>query len=186
MSTQRWKLDDDESIDDIGSSVGLGSMFARAIQEDKLLPKRREAQAQYGSHRKLFFEDPLYNPGWANTHISHEYEAHEKEQIKSWQKNGYQWSNSNDVRFRPVVYHSPGPLKPATIPNVFEKPDKYWGRERIINPFSRAKIYTRPNNRCKPFVKLSYLEESANLGPGRYDIPDPWKEGFKPVAGKIR
>ncbi len=32
----------------------------------------------------------------------------------------------------------------------------------------------------------SMLEEMADLGPGRYDIPDEWQKGFKPIAGKIR
>ena len=155
MPTPRWKLSDEQSLDSLNydDASSLGEFFATAIAEGtgaKTSPRK----AKYNRFRTTFWEEPLYNPEIAHGHINHAHDYLEKEQKKAWTGRGHQWSLSSDVRFRDNAYINPGPQKPERFPHCFEKPHKYWGRERKINPYARAKVYTRPNDRCKPWAKL--------------------------------
>lgn len=155
MPTHNWKLSDDQSLTyDIDDASTLGEFFANAIT-DGTGQKHGTKKAMYSSFRKIYWEDPLYNPEINHGHISnHAHEYLHKEQLKAWNHRGQRWSKSSDVRFKDDAYINPGPQKPERFPQVFEKPHKHWGRERKINPYARAKVYTRPNDRCKPWVKL--------------------------------
>lgn len=151
----RWKLADDQSEFDYDEMSSLGEFFAKAIAEGSHHGNNgHKKKAYYPEFRKTFWEERLYNPAIGNTHIDHAFDALDREQQKAWRKNGYKWSLSSDVRFRDNAYNNPGALKPDRFPQCFEKPIKHWGRERKINPYNRAKVYTRPNDRCKPWAKL--------------------------------
>jgi hypothetical protein len=149
-----WKLDEDSSFDRLPDDASsLGEFFAKVIAEGSEFHEKSR-KAKYNSFRTTFWEQPMYNAPIGNTHIAHAEDAFEKEQTKYWKRVGHKWSLSSDVRFRDNVYNNPGPQKPERFPHVFEKPMKHWGRERAINPYARAKVYTRPNDRCKPWVKV--------------------------------
>lgn len=155
MPTPRWKLSDDlsEASLNYDDASSLGEFFATAIAEG-ISQNKGPKKATYNRFRTTFWEEPLYNPEILHGHINHAHEYLEKEQHRAWDRPQPKWSLSSDVRFRDNVYTNPGPQKPERFPNCFEKPHKYWGRQRKINPFARAKVYTRPNDRCKPWVKL--------------------------------
>ena len=156
MSDPKWKLTDTMPVYDIDDAASLGEFFAKAIVDGSGQPDRPK-KARYDRFRKIFWEDPLYNPEIKHGHINHAFAYLDKEQKEAWNKKGIKWSLSSDVRFRDNAYINPGPQKPERFPQCFEKPERHWGRERKINPYSRAKVYTRPNDRCKPWVKLVYL-----------------------------
>lgn len=157
MPTPRWKLADDQSLEDYSlgdDAASLGEFFATAITDGTGVFNSSRT-VKYDKFRKTFWEEPIYNPEINHGHLSdHVYEYLDKEQKKAWNHSGHKWSLSSDVRFRDNAYENPGPQKPERFPQCFEMPSKYWGRERKINPYARAKVYTRPNDRCKPWAKL--------------------------------
>jgi hypothetical protein len=133
---------------DSGSSLESleGKEFAHTvtyISRGDYVPEKK----QYPSFRKIYYEEEKYNPGMANPNDTCAFNSFEREQTQHWQRKGTIFDKQE--RFQDMKgYNSRGPVKPDEFPHVFEKGEKYFGRERKILPYLRAQLYTRPFAKC--------------------------------------
>jgi hypothetical protein len=166
MAPPTWKLDpargrDSESDEEetpayeIDEASSLGEFFADAIADGTGQAHGGGAKSKYPRFRKIYWEEGRFNPQINHGHIAtHSHDYLQKEGATAWSHTGHRWSLSSDVRFKEDAYIKTGPQKAANIPHVFETAHKVWGRERKINPYERAKVYSRPKDRCKPWVQM--------------------------------
>jgi len=115
----------------------LGSHFARAVatiaygQFDEGLETRPKTTTS--PFRKIFYEEPMNNPGLAQAHVSAAYDAHEIEEQKHWHNGG----NSFASEKRKFTYPpDQGPKKPIEFPYVFERPIVAYERKGTVRPFA--------------------------------------------------
>lgn len=144
-----------ESIDfmfkvDGESSASLesfqGKEFAHTvtyISRGDYVPEKK----QYPSFRKIFYEEEKFNPAVGNPNSTAAFDSFEKEQTAHWQRKGPIF-NKQDRFAENRSFNVRGPVKPEEFPHVFEKGEKYFGRERKILPYLRAQLYTRPMPKC--------------------------------------
>lgn len=150
-STLKFNLSQDSigGIGGNGSSVKVvedGEEFAIAIatlSKGNYVP----AKKSYPPFKKTFWEEPKYNPSLSQTSQEYEFPAHIKEESSHWHQHGHIWDT--EKRFiPPKPKNETGPIKSEEYPHYFENGQKYFGRKREILPLLRAKVYTRPLDRC--------------------------------------
>jgi hypothetical protein len=189
---EKWKLDDlnEESV--------MGSQFATAVvmvatgHAEAVIQKKKE----HPPCRKVFWEEPRFNPALENPNNNYGYDAHIIEERKYWQKAGKKFVGG--PRFAPPRNHN-GPLLPDEFAHLYEKPVPVFERSVVLDPFRRAKHVNRPRDRsvsnpekvthigkyCITYISLTcfvlyvqeYLEmRTSLLGPTTYQLPDLWAD----------
>jgi hypothetical protein len=149
-STLKFNLSQD-SIDSSSKVIEDGQQFASAVASlasGNYHPEKK----QYPAFKKTFWEEPKYNPALSQTAQEYEFEAHHQEESSHWHSRGHLW----DIKKRfipPKPQNETGPIKREEYPRFFENGQKYFGRKREILPLLRAKIYTRPLDRCDEEVQ---------------------------------
>lgn len=170
------------SQDSIGIGIDNGSSSIKVVEEGEefaiaiaSLSKGNyvPAKKSYPPFKKTFWEEPKYNPSLSQTSQEYEFPAHIKEESSHWHQHGHIWDT--EKRFiQPKPKNEIGPIKSEEYPHYFENGQKYFGRKREILPLLRAKVYTRPLDRCdENIVKMN--RAPSNIGPGSYDIGDYWQ-----------
>jgi hypothetical protein len=162
------------SDDNTSKVIQEGEHFAAAVASlasGNYSPEKKK----YPSFKTTFWEEPRYNPSLSQASQEYGFPAHIKEESAHWSSRGHIW----DIEQRfisPKPQNESGPVKRNEYPNFFENGQKYFGRKREILPLLRAKIYTRPLDRCDeevqkvPFFILreitdSSIEKSISLSP---------------------
>lgn len=119
--------------------------FATRLQEHAQ-ENGETVRKQYSPLRTTFWEEVRYNPYLVTKDQEYVYNALDREQQEHWKKRGHVWDS--EPRFSPQKPPAlRGPTKPEVVSHCFEKPEKYFGRKRVIAPFVRAQLYTRPIER---------------------------------------
>jgi hypothetical protein len=171
MSSQ-WKFDDSYSNESGGGFVSPERRFGILFQE--YVEQRRDPamhqQHTYPAFRKIFWDEPIHNPHLRNVnHIDAACEAFDKERKEYWKPKGPKWLPPQTELERMVPGHEDHPSlrqklkelmdlpRPKRDPFNLEKSEQYWGRERRINPYARAKVYTRPQDRHRPVTKVGQI-----------------------------
>lgn len=174
MSNQSlWKTQEDD--DSIGSSI-QANYQANSFRKVDKSPKKKT----YPAFRKVEHQSVAYNPSLSNAHQTHNVDAYYKEQEKYYKIEGGGGLMGKEERFRE---RQSSPRKPAEYPCLVT--DKVFGRERHLNPFAKAKLYTRPIDRSlEVYAKYKETTALAPIGPGTYDIADLWE--LKPVCGAVK
>lgn len=169
MSSQ-WKYDDTYTIE---AGTGISSperQFGLLFQE--YVEKRRDPanhqQHTYPAFRTIFWDEPLHNPQLKNGNAHHmdvACESFERERKEYWKSKVPKWfpPPADYERMVPGAPKIESPRKsvkelmdlPRPKRDTFpvEKAEQYWGRERRINPYARAKVFTRPQDRHRPVTK---------------------------------
>eukprot|EP00981_Chlorochromonas_danica_P003103 scaffold620_cov177-Ochromonas_danica.AAC.3 len=146
-------------------SIGLGEEVLKA---NKRLPTK-----------KIFFEEPQYNPAIANTHIDHEYDAHFNEETRYWAKRGtvFPTAKRNCQVPQPKRFIKTGP--------DVNHGEKIFGRTRQVHQLSgRKKLLTESMYHDTSVVE-AMKARTESIGPTTYSISDPWMQLTKPVCGEI-
>jgi hypothetical protein len=168
MSSQ-WKYDDAYSNEPGDGLVSPERRFGLLFRE--YVEKRRDPamhqQHTYPAFRKIFWDEAIHNPHLRNGNgIDVACESFDRERKEYWKSKIPKWLPPPVELERMVPGHvenqSPrGKIKelmelprPLRDPFNFDKPEQYWGRERRINPYARAKVYTRPQDRHRPVPKV--------------------------------
>jgi hypothetical protein len=134
------------SDDNISKVIEEGEHFAAAVASlatGNYVPEKKN----YPSFKKTFWEEPRYNPSLSQADQEYGFPAHTKEESAHWSSKGHIW----DIERRfipPKPLNETGPIKRNEYSQFFENGQKYFGRKREILPLLRAKIYTRPLDRC--------------------------------------
>lgn len=135
-----------DSIDNSTKVIEEGQQFASAIASlarGNYIP----AKKHYPSFKTTFWEEPKYNPALSQTSQEYECTSHLQEASSHWGTHGHHFDL--EKRFiPPKPANERGPRKREEYPHFFESGQKYYGRKREILPLLRAKIYTRPLDRC--------------------------------------
>ncbi len=141
------KIDPKYRFEDDSEASVMGSYFAKAVaivatsNRDDLRavtsPKRNVLPL-----RKMYWEEPKYNPPILNTHISAGVEAHIKEEQAYWKLRGRPFPPELP---QPSREKDKGPKKPEVFPYIMEKPIKQFGRNRILHPELKV---TKSFHRC--------------------------------------
>jgi hypothetical protein len=92
--------------------------------------------------RKMFWEEPKYNPPIENTHITAGVESHIKEEQAHWKLRGKPFPPELP---QPSREKDKGPKKPEQFPHIMEKPIKQFGRKRVLHPELKV---TKNFHRC--------------------------------------
>lgn len=127
----------------------LGNQFAQVIEmvasgnSDQVLHKKKV----HSPCKKVFWEEPRFNPAIENTNDSYAHNAHRLEETKYWKRKGKKFVTG--PRFAPEV-PTHGPLIPAEIEHLFEKPTLVFERSGQLRPFSRARKFNVPHEHCTP------------------------------------
>lgn len=144
-STLKFNLSQ-SSIDNSTKVIEEGQQFASAVASlatGNYVPVKKE----YPSFKKTFWEESRYNPAISQTSQEYEFTSHIQEESSHWGGHGHHFDT--EKRFIPPKPTSErGPRKREEYPHFFESGQKYYGRKREILPLLRAKIYTRPLDRC--------------------------------------
>lgn len=147
LEENKWKY-----VENTEDSV-LGHQFAHTVllrsqgKKEAIDRGEKNKQKKFPAFKPLFWEEPLYNPPIANTHICYEYDAFYKEESKYWSRVNAGAKFSHDPQ-RAKQYHGDhGPFKPEEFPHIMEKPIKQYGRTRVLKPFEVAHQYTKPVER---------------------------------------
>lgn len=134
-----------EAADSFNESTLQGEKFAStiaAISSGQYVPNKKE----YPTFKKSFWEEQIYNPRLLTKDQAHGMDYHVVETQRSWEKSGVTWKT--EVRFpKEKIQTEAGPTKPVEFKQFFESPEKYWGRNRAILPFTRARLYQCPVER---------------------------------------
>lgn len=129
-----WKFDDSESL-----AYSQGQNFANSV----VLGSTGSQEATYPKFKRIFWDEPIYNPPIQNTHMCYEFDAQLKEIDTHWKRSGKKFTD--EPRLAKNNMETPGgPLKPSEFPHIMEKGSKYYGRDRIFKPFKRAEMLSRP------------------------------------------
>lgn len=157
LEENKWKY-----VHDTEESV-LGHQFAHTVylksqgKYDGIVRDAKNKKKKFPAFKPLFWDNPLYNPPIANTHMCYEYDAFYKEESKYWSRVNAGAKFSNDPQ-RAKQYHGDhGPFKPEEFPHVMEKPVKLYGRSRVVRPFEVAHEYTKPVEREVPKPSVSVV-----------------------------
>eukprot|EP00601_Ochromonadales_sp_CCMP2298_P029746 CAMPEP_0173330342 /NCGR_PEP_ID=MMETSP1144-20121109/3198_1 /TAXON_ID=483371 /ORGANISM="non described non described, Strain CCMP2298" /LENGTH=265 /DNA_ID=CAMNT_0014275013 /DNA_START=91 /DNA_END=885 /DNA_ORIENTATION=- len=160
-----------------------GRKFAQAIalvaagRYEDVVKKKKE----FPAFKKIFWDEPLHNPPIANAPESYAYDAHDIEQTKFWERAGKKF-RTGDRMEAPRDYR--GPMNPKDFPHLFEKPILCFPRNRVLQPFSRARKYNKPLERCEVNPEKAYLDMRTSLiGPLTYQLPDLWEMPGKSLLG---
>jgi hypothetical protein len=156
VSPPRSRADDDPKwkLEQESEAAILGNNFAYAIaaiatgNKEKLIDYNNKKQ--YKSFRKIFYEEPHFNPPLNQASVSSGFDAHLTEQQFHWKKHGTVFPHQERKFDRPK---DSGPKKPDQFPFVFEKPIKAYEREGEVRPFSRVKKISS-NARLKEVLSL--------------------------------
>ena len=136
-----WKLDEENKSSNAVNHVNFGQAI-KSIARGAYVPDRKT----YAPFRRIFHEDPLNNPALQSANQTYAYDAHFKEQEAHWKRNGAGFTLPVEERF-PVF--STEPTRPDEFPFLSYKGEKYWGRERRVNSYCRAKIYSHSTERLR-------------------------------------
>jgi hypothetical protein len=122
------------------------NQFAKIIalmSRGKLQKKPKE----YPAFKRPAIMESKFNPAIANTHIASAFDAHNTETEHHWKNCGGQRFGSEARHFE-APGRTEGPTGAARdIPHMTEQPVQVFGRHRIMDPFARAKLYGRFQNR---------------------------------------
>jgi hypothetical protein len=168
-------LDNNDALmQEISPERRFGNLFQAYVE------KRRDPASHqkhtYPAFRKIFWEEPVHNPHLQTTsdkfmHVA--CEAFDAERKEYWKCNVPKWqpapaferitpgnndpTNCSNGHQSTTHKKTPkdifGPPRPKKDTFPIEKAEQYWGRERRINPYARARVYTRPQDRCRPVTK---------------------------------
>lgn len=171
---ENFLLEDDSTIEYSRGRDFVDSIVSNTSSEHKISKK------EYPAFRKMFWENPLYNPPIANP-FKISYEQQFGEMAAHWSRAGKKFSD--EPRLQTHDKDTVGPTKPEEFPHCSEKPVPYWGHERVIDPFRVARYTAKPVTRHVARQKKNKVEETAHLGPGMYKLQDPWLESKKKICG---
>ena len=176
LKERTWILDDNDDNEDLSKSH-----FANVIAA-KSRGKWETSKKKYNPLRDVYYSDPKYNPPLLNTHLSNEFDSQILEIERNWKKSGSKFETKLG-RFDKEHQRPGGPLKPESLPKFFEKSQKMFGRDRKVQPFLRAQVYTRPDSRYKP---INLPSKGSLPSFDLYNKPDKWAESSTPSCGIIR
>jgi hypothetical protein len=153
-STLKFNLSQN-SIDESSKVIEEGQQFASAVASlasGNYSPEKK----QYPPFKTTFWEEPRYNPALSQADQECGFNAHHQEESSHWHAHGHLWAI--EKRFIPSrPQNETGPTKREEYPQFYENGQKYYGRKREILPLLRAKIYTRPLDRCDEEVQKVVL-----------------------------
>jgi len=84
-------VDDNSSI--MTESQFIGTQFAQTIASLATGQYKAKPKPKPAAFKKVFWDDPKYNPPLRNTHICYEYDAHFKEEKSHWRRSGKKFTN---------------------------------------------------------------------------------------------
>lgn len=171
---ENFVLEDDSTIEHSRGRDFVDSLVSNVSSEHHV-PKK-----EYAPFRKMFWENPLYNPPIGNP-FKISYEQQFGEMAAHWSRAGKKFSD--EPRLADHTHENEGPTRPEEFPHFSEHPVTYWGHERVIDPFRVARYTAKPVTRHVARQKKSKIEETAHLGPGMYHLQDPWLDSKKKVCG---
>lgn len=141
-SQANWIIDD-------GSRSLLESKFARTIAAKSRGKWENLPEKLYEPFKVTFMEEPRYNPGLSNAHISNEYDAHFIDADYHWSHSGNKFcseerftrpnllgcalklkSHVSNMSFVIMLLILCRPAKADAVPYTFDKPMKMFGRAR--------------------------------------------------------
>lgn len=127
-----------------------GEDFAQTIaviSSGAYVPQKKE----YPEVKKVFWEESKYNPSLLTKDQDYGAEYYQREQSEYWGKKGHKW-NEQQRFLREIPVSERGPKKAPEYEHCFETPERYWGRERQVRPFARARLYQCPVERFDPSI----------------------------------
>ena len=152
--------DDLSSLADDASSVVteaqyIGNKFAETITDLATGHYKPKSKKRADAFKKVFWDDPKYNPPLNNTHICYEYDAHFKEESAYWHRGGKKFTNEprlakigggifllRSFLFIQINVSVPfldmGPKKPEEFPHFFEKGTTVMKRKGKIRPYDQV------------------------------------------------
>jgi hypothetical protein len=134
-----------------------GNVFSNTIStisKGNFVPEKKK----YPQFRTTFWEESQFNPSIANTSQSYEYEAHIGEETSHWSAKGHIWDTQKRW-VEPRPQNETGPIKRTEYLHFFENGQKYFGRNRQLLPYVRAKVYTRPLDRRDEEIVEVFVSE---------------------------
>jgi hypothetical protein len=161
----------------------LDSQFAKAVAA-KSVGQWETKKQLYEPFKPSYLHMPINNPAISNTHLCYEYDAQMKETEKYWAKHGRAFDKQPRFQDEKEKRKLVGPEKPSEFMYLFEKPQKVFGRTRVIRPFVRVNMYNR-NVEPTPAEVLEL--ENPVVGPTSYNPHvDTWSLSSQPVCGVVR
>jgi len=167
-----WKLEDttSESLAGYRFAATIAAL-ASGASIDKIAPKPKSHHV-----KKVFWEEPRFNPPIAYGHIDYAIDAHITLTKANWKRGGKKFRTG--LRFE-VEREVLGPLIPEEHRQFFEKPTKTFGRRRELNHLDVARAYNKPAERFNDTCvveKNRKDQRTALIGPLTYKLPDLWSE----------
>jgi hypothetical protein len=175
-ATSPWKLDTGRSRATGNNEDAVnGRKFAQAIalvaagRYEEVVKKK-----EFPAFKKIFWDEPMHNPPIANAPESYAHDAHDIEQSRYWKRAGNKFYAGDRLEHHHRDHD--GPMNPEEFPHLFERPQLVFSRSRDLQPFSRARPYNKPVDRCGVNPEKAYLDMRTSLiGPLTYQLPDPWE-----------
>ena len=171
-----------------------GSDHSNTIESTSKGVTKKAACAQtkrkYPPTKTLFWEEQRYNPLLQTINIDHAYDAQHREQASHWSKSGKKFSE--EPRFPKHMGKRAGDgtlesgyLNPEEIPNFDEKQVNYFEKptRKVIHRQPRWSLVKKQTQLSK---RNGNVDERVHLGPGYYELFDPWMKILEPVCGIVR
>jgi hypothetical protein len=129
----KWRYEQESEAAIVGSHFAY-TVATKAVNKDKLHPSGKKT---VGAFRKIFYEDPIYNPALNQSSVVSGFDASLIEAQSHWSQFGNQFAQEGR-KFGKVK--DSGPKKPEEFPYVFERPITAHARGTgEVRPFSRIK-----------------------------------------------
>jgi hypothetical protein len=132
----KWRYEQESEASILGSNFAFAIAAIATGNKDKLLGTVQQPKSA-PAFRKIFWEEPQYNPSLNHGSTLAGYNAYLLEEEKHWKKTGAEFERKPREFGR--VKSGGGPRKPEEFPYVFEKPHVAYERSGEVRPFSRVK-----------------------------------------------
>lgn len=142
-NASKWRFENTSEASVLGNQFAQVIMMVASGSSDQILQKKNV----HSPCKKVFWEEPRFNPAIENTNDTYAHNAHRLEETKYWKRKGKRFVTG--PRFAQEASNR-GPLIPAEIEHLFEKPTVVFERSGQLRPFSRARKFNVPHEHCTP------------------------------------
>lgn len=142
-NASKWRYENTSEASVLGNQFAQVIMMVASGSADQVLNKKKVQSPC----KKIFWEEPRFNPAIENTNDTYAHNAHHLEETKYWKRKGKRFVTG--PRFAPEA-PTHGPLIPGEIKHLFEKPTVVFERSGQLRPFSRARKFNVPHEHCTP------------------------------------